>query len=433
MITSLALLWLAGTRQGIQHKVGDYFSVSTGANGLEDYAYALELLEKGYWTAYTDWPAKNVISIPQRFTDPTQAPPDPKLIELQQRLSDFNLLQVRRDEIAAFQRSLTLVSSGNDKPCDFTKVNEDSRLPTAPIVSALGKLERDSAYVAASESRTDKAIEDLISSLVLADHLCRTTYIGGIIITLNLVKVCSEFGNLLDRFSVQDAKRVEELVNSLLGQPPSFLDAYRASMLTRVDDVAKSIRALKASGNDTTNDKTLASFQQVINTMSDSDVNAMIQRVQRSIEDDGQIFLSRFSGPEETWLPQDAPQDNGDPDPVIRTPSDVEAYYVSHWALPEVTKPRRLVEALRSRAMLRLLRLHALIIEFRWEQERLPKTLDEIGLPSVYEFDPLSNRLFIYNLTADGYELYSKGSKLSGRVDLGGGYNGPLQPNVIAP
>jgi len=47
-----------------------------------------------------------------------------------------------------------------------------------------------------------------------------------------------------------------------------------------------------------------------------------------------------------------------------------------NWSDPEPTRPRRLAEALRVRAMMRLLRLHARIIGSRWEHERLPTSLN---------------------------------------------------------
>jgi hypothetical protein len=145
----------------------------------------------------------------------------------------------------------------------------------------------------------------------------------------------------------------------------------------------------------------------------------MIQRVQQSIGATGRAFLARFNGPEHTWLDPEASDDGASADPTVRTADDVETYYTKHWSLPEVTRPRRLADALRVRAMMRLLRLHAMIIAFRWEQGRLPKSLEEMKLPEGYDYDPLSNSRFVYSLGGESYKLYSLGTKWTGKVELG--------------
>ncbi len=197
--------------------------------------------------------------------------------------------------------------------------------------------------------------------------------------------------------------------------------------------VADAIHSLKAQALTPTNDKQIAAYNQLINGMSNSDVDDMILRVQDAISDGGTTFLARFTGPEEGWLPQDAPDNSAPPETPITTRADVEAGFISHWSLPDISQPRRLLSALRCRTMLRLLRLHARIIAFRWEQDRLPKNLAELRLPRGYDFDPLSNQRFVYELRPEGYRLYSNGWKGGGRVELGGIVGGAQIPSHAKP
>jgi len=439
MIASILLAWSITQGQASQGMFKVLFPAPTGTNGLEDYVLATDLMDDGFWPAYKNWapPESRAESIRQqqvyqRAFDPSAPPPDPKFVELQQRLKDMNLLQLREEAVAAFTKPLHLITTGNDKPC-LVRVDNGSKFPSVGMITDLSLLELDSAYVDASRSRTDAMIADLTNVLLLADRTCRNTYIGSMIATIEQQRVCDACAENLDRLSVQDAIAIETMVTDFLQATPVFIDAYRAAFQSEQEDVARSLRALKAGSQNATKDKQLAGFNQVMSGMSDPEVDQMIQRAQQSIGDAGRIFLSRFSGPEETWLPQDAPGDSLFSDVTPRSPDDVESYFVQHWSLPEVTKPRRLAQALRARTLMRLLRLHATIIAYRWQHEVLPKSLIDLQLPSGYDFDPLSKRQFVYKLSGDGYELYSVGSPFTGKIELGVAGPSTSQPAEINP
>lgn len=414
------------------------FPIPTGRNGLEDYVLAKDLLDQGYWEAYLKWspPEGRAEVIRQKQLYERNMgiqKEDPKLAAIEVRLADLPLLQVREEEVASFAKSHALVSEGNSKACDVPVVLNGIRIPTATIFADLGTLERDTAYVEASRSHTDLMVEDMENILQMVDHGCRTTLIAGMIATLTQLKVCSMCAENLDRFSLQDATEIETMVNRFFQSPPIIVDAFRAAFLSSEKDVSESIHALKQTGSKATTDRQLSAFNSVVNPMSDLDVDQMVQRIQQSIEANARTFLARFAGPEQNWLGPDTPDDSQNPDPIVRTPDDVESYFTLHWSLPGVTGPRRVAETLRARAMMRLLRLHARIIAFRWQNDRLPKTLAEMNLPLEYEFDPLSKGAFVYQLSADGFRLFSPGSKQTGRVELGAAGAGSQRTQVVDP
>jgi hypothetical protein len=411
--------------QSSQGYYATMFPVPTGRNGLEDYVLARDLLDQGYWQAYVEWaPPEGRMAIQQQRhareiagIEPIQ---DRKMLDLELRLEGLNLLQVREEEMSAFARSDHLVSTGNSKPCEVQTVMNGVRVPTASVFSNLGSLERDIAYVEASRSHTDLMIADLENILTMVDHGCRTTYVGSVLATSAQLKVCTMFAENLDRFSLQDAGAIEALVNRFLQGTPVFVDAYRAAFLSEQASVGDSIHGLKEHGFDATRDKQHSQFNSVINEMSNPEVDQLIQQTQQTIGAIGRTFLARFSQPEHTWLSTDALDNDDSPDPVVRTPDDIESYFALHWTLPEVARPRRLADALRARAMMRLLRLHAKIIAYRWEQGRLPASLSEMNLPTGYEYDPLSDARFVYQVSGSEYKLYSLGTKATGKIELGG-------------
>jgi len=73
---------------------------------------------------------------------------------------------------------------------------------------------------------------------------------------------------------------------------------------------------------------------------------------------------------------------------------------------------------MQSRAQIRLLRIAARILQFRWTWDRLPSHVDEMKLPADYAFDPLSNRPFEYEPHETTFRVYCKGWKGKGEVDF---------------
>lgn len=72
----------------------------------------------------------------------------------------------------------------------------------------------------------------------------------------------------------------------------------------------------------------------------------------------------------------------------------------------------------REQTQLRLMRLHGLIIGYRWENNQLPVDLEALNAPDAI-FDPLANTQFVYKpAPGGGYELYSRGGNAYGRIDL---------------
>ncbi len=73
--------------------------------------------------------------------------------------------------------------------------------------------------------------------------------------------------------------------------------------------------------------------------------------------------------------------------------------------------------SVRARTQLRLLRLHAWVLAYRWEHDRLPSTLrDAVGDEAAV--DPVNLEPFEYTVNPSGYRLVSKGRGALGEVAL---------------
>jgi hypothetical protein len=114
-----------------------------------------------------------------------------------------------------------------------------------------------------------------------------------------------------------------------------------------------------------------------------------------------------FSQPESTWT-----KDKGrlDPSKLSADPNVL--------ALMALLDPKRLVEtAILWRTQRRLLRVHALIAKSRWENGKLPASLNELSAEA--KLDPTAGAPYAFNrLTSSAYDLYSAGNRWFGDIRL---------------
>jgi hypothetical protein len=73
--------------------------------------------------------------------------------------------------------------------------------------------------------------------------------------------------------------------------------------------------------------------------------------------------------------------------------------------------------SLRSRTQMRLLRLHAWVLAYRWEHDRLPARLAD-AVPQDSLVDPVNGQPFEYTITEGGYKLHSLGRDGTGEIAL---------------
>jgi hypothetical protein len=72
------------------------------------------------------------------------------------------------------------------------------------------------------------------------------------------------------------------------------------------------------------------------------------------------------------------------------------------------TLQRTLDGYIREEANIRMLALHARIIQYRWENDRLPGTLDALNAANL-TLDPFTGQPFQYEVTGRKYRLFSAG------------------------
>jgi hypothetical protein len=71
----------------------------------------------------------------------------------------------------------------------------------------------------------------------------------------------------------------------------------------------------------------------------------------------------------------------------------------------------------KQRTQFRLLELHGKVLEYKWQNNKLPGRLSD-AVESAGCQDPLSGREFGYTRKGDGYRLFSYGAKPTGEIEL---------------
>ncbi|MDR3688649.1 MAG: hypothetical protein P4L46_04660 [Fimbriimonas sp.] len=400
------------------------FPNPSGVNGLEEYTTAMDLLRSGHFNAYEDWQspeerAKN--SLPSalasgRFAGQT-VKPDPRYTDLVNRLDGLNLLQMRQEEVRQFGHALDLVDAGNGKDCVFPPTADSFKFPPVAEVFGLMHLGTNSSYVELCNGHGTAAVSDLAKVLVMSDRLARRNHFAQIVSMVTETTWTSWLNDNMDRLSLSDARYLEAAIDGVLSQPPACLDAYRKEILHAKDSVREMILSERKS-EVTGKGKLEADVATILKSLSDSDVDALIQRVQQSILEKGDLLFNRITGPEQNWpAPRDGGSTESSPTRVANA-ADVEALYARNWTPPFAERPDSLLPMLKVRVQLRLARLYCRVLRFRWEANRLPRSFQELSPPDGYVFDPLTNGSFVYEVRNDGFRIYSKGWNQTGEVDL---------------
>jgi hypothetical protein len=169
-----------------------------------------------------------------------------------------------------------------------------------------------------------------------------------------------------------------------------------------VDSLAKEPASLKAFWGD---DGSNAQYAQQFDALSASEQATLLRAVSERLSKKVDTFKALVERPEHDWVVDTAPPQVGN-DLADRV---VDLAWIGDQFLFSFAK---------CRSQLRLIRLHCAVIDFHWEHNKLPLSLEELPNQSVSN-DPLTNGKFYYErLKNGGYALWSLGTGKTGRIEL---------------
>ncbi len=411
------------------------FPQPSGRNGLEEYVRAGDLLKDPSFGVYQSWLPPSIRPSPEVVRQAEDArrkmlesmtPEERRAAEsgsnhrsieeqqLAQRLNGLNYYQLKLEEVQRFQDALDLISRGNAKPFEYVSVpSHDAageNFVAARAVRQVAKFASDAAFVAFASGDSGRGTEILSQALFMAhrlgsgDIIARLSSIGSMSVSL------ARFSEHLGAISLPDSKRIVTLASSLLDDRSSSIAMVRNERLrlaSALDEGLKNGLLEKSAG--TQNVGLVQQYQALSQTQKD----AWFNRIHQLVDDQFDALSQRFDSPEENWLVSKEPTSSSS------DPKTLEELAASFSRLFSAGIDHDLMLAIvRNRAQVRLLRLHARIIEFRWESGRLPMSLDELKIAREEIYDPLGRRPFEYAVTGATYKLASVGNSETGEVQL---------------
>jgi len=378
----------------------------TGANGYEEYLRAAEIVSDPACGVYDSW-------LPNMDAPNYDSPSDPR-ISLIRRLNSMNFLSVRQEQVKRYGEALDVIRQGSLKRIVDPRqpLTPESLLPEVSYFRRLARLFTADAYLKFADGKSAAATRDLVDGLTFSYNIANGSLITALVGISSTSILLAECSDRLGSFSLDDCRALEEISKRLLSAPNPLaraIEGERQMQLYVVNDVfTKHTEALTAMVP--TDSKEGKSLLKRVNESTPADRSRWQASLTNIVNGFFDAQQKRFAGPEAKWAGADADLQTWiqqDPDPLVKSFASLLFPIFDQAAL----------SAARSRTQLRLLYLNALVMEFRWLNNRFPNRLSELG-PNTPVKDPLSGEDFGYELRGGGYRLFSKGVEGTGEIEM---------------
>lgn len=433
----LAVAFSQGQSQSLLREI---IPEPTGRNGYEEYLIACDLMRSARVNELLELRPEQLADIILRYesgqrVDPRNAIEDKSGVpretyEFAKKYRNYTVLQLRREAVSKSGRALELLNIGNRKPIIDPRRNKswDTRFPEYGQMRALARLCVTGAYVAFADGRPATGTQYLMDALALGDRIGRGIFLARLVgIAIQGIAI-QGLETYLPLMSAKDAQKVGEFVPSLVPVRPLAEDCLRFEFDFLMRSVPTILNMLEsADGLDPyTESKSEISARELLQKLSQSDKAKLGEKLVATILRQRDMHLAIFRRPESEW--DTALQFSGEvsQEPVITNVTDLEEF-LSAMMLPAFSQLGR--SEIVNRTQLRLVRLAALVQSFKWENDRLPKSLAE-AVEASDIVDPVSRGQFQYEVSEQTFRVYSKGSTTTGEIGLR--YIRP-SPNEVPP
>ncbi len=329
-------------------------------------------------------------------------------------------LRSRRNVLAdpSLALALKLLRVGLAKPILAMRksLNEDTVFPELPMLRELGLLLKVEQYVLLADGHNADAIDSVRDALKFAQVIQSNFVLSGLIgISIDTVEM-SSIARHVEVFSIPDCDHLLTLLEAWLTLPSPLIHILQGERDFDTD-ILKNKREdseglTKLLGN------LLASAQNppVTNTAEIARLTKLRQWVEANpqtlapvveqavviVKGTYEQAIHTLSQPTWTWT-----------DP----PMPDETTLAGQLALTMIIPLGSIMDKyLMDRTRIQLLAVHTAIRRYRWENDRLPGSLEELKIGDR-ALDPFTGKPLIYVRTGDTYELSSAGNKDRGSGD----------------
>ena len=416
LLTSVLALAALHASQGDGSLLARYVPTPTGANGYEDYLRAGDLAGPDLWPAYETWLSylHNGPGLVGKTEAAAPAPNVPPGVT-----TDMTDLEIRKEANSRLAGAFDAIVAGNRKPCHDPRTDYGigSEYPEFVRFKMLARLGANKAYVEFSAGRSTEAVKTLLEGIKFSKRIFGATSATSQISTyvqttfVNGFQDKPTFQDHLRQLSLSDAQLIDKTCQALLATRLPMAGVFEHDLDVNLNSIDKAI--------DKPNlflwDQQLNAFGPVLTGLSDAERQQLKATVAKALRDRTAELTKRLNGPEAEWM-------NGamDKDPTC----SLDDKSVSNIALElsDSLQSRFLQEQtircfVLARIQLMLLRLHAKVIAYHWQNYNWPSRIEEFA-DAKTAIDPFTGEPFHYEFKEGNYKLTSTGIAGIGPIEL---------------
>jgi len=334
-----------------------------------------------------------------------------KVSELVEFVEDTNQRGTKLDRQRMLVRQLgrlpSLVEQGNKKPVFYpNEMDFDTLLPELSAFRWVGRAMVIKADVHFADGQVNQGFSTLASVIEFGDKLSGSGplihNLVGRAINQPALQSLAKHANLM---SVPAANDLQSRTKVLLNSPSPWINAMRIEMKAIVDSMPMFMDRI----DDFVGTEGMTSDLAAIKSLSDEQKKQVVNELRFTVTRHYQARLDMLQRPEKEWPKLAAQIDS------IQGPDNPIAAAVFEAIVPAFARID-LYEIAR-RTHFRLIAAYSEVVKFRWDHGYYPGSLDQLEDTSV-AYDPLTDGPFEYRRTETGFELYSKGTEETGRIDF---------------
>lgn len=385
--------------------------IPTGRNGYEDYLRACDLAGPDIWPMYEQWmgyKASLARAVPADPDVETTLPPLPPGVSVDS--TDLGIKRAANDRVGAAFDILVL---GNDKNVydprqDF---NIETTFPELARFKMLSKIGSNKAYVEFSEGKTSQAVRDLLDGLRFSRNVFNSVQISSLVSIAMQAIFLAEFNRHLGQLSLNDAQTIDKTCQGLIETPYPVIDMMKRECtmtLNSIDKVIADPKLLLSEEEDKL-------YGAALKGLGGTERQQLKDFVSQALEQRYSDFATKLSRAESLWPVGDT---SIDPPTSAADKSVSNLAVVIANCLQGKDLQHNFTKAMaKARIQLRLLQLHAKVIEYHWQNSNWPTSIEQFADAKTAR-DPFTGDAFHYEFKDGSYRLYSTGVPGLGQIEL---------------
>jgi hypothetical protein len=410
MLTSLvALLFIQGG-QANDSLLAKIVPQPTGKNGYEDYLHAGDLAGGYLWPMYEQMMGYRLTKIDSKIDPDDEQTLPPVAPGTSLESTDLAIRIAANDHVGG---AFDVVELGNTKQVYDPRqaLSSETLFPEMARFKMLAKIGTNKAYVEFAEGKTSVATKDLLEGLKFSKNIFGSVLISGLVSIAMQAIFLAEFNRHLGQLSLSDAQLIDKTCKYLIDTPYPVREMFQREFQMTSNSIDQIIDKPEEILSEDEN----RAFGSALSSLGPSDKALLKGFLIQTLSERYGETANMLGGPEANW-----PVGGAGVDPIVST-QDKSVSNLTILLANELhgkNSLRQYTTAMaKARIQIRLLQLHAKVIEYRWQNGSLPRTIEDFA-DAKTATDPFAGTPFHYEVKDGNYRLYSTGIPGIGQIEL---------------